>query len=125
MTDQSSAVAVGMRSKTDADVLRGRRDDVEVAQVPLGVVQLEVQAQVAREVVFRDHVDVIDRLERVEGGERRAGLVGEALVALRARVAVAVVELVAADVGAERRLEVGERVDPGVGDLVDRRGRAC
>ena len=64
MTDQSSAVAVGMRSNTDRMLLRRRGDDVEVAQVPLGVVQLELELEFAGEVELRDGVDVVDRRRR-------------------------------------------------------------
>ncbi len=42
-----------------ADVLRRRRDDIQVAQVPLGVVQLEVELELSGEVELGDHVDVV------------------------------------------------------------------
>ena len=92
--------------------------------MPLRLVELEVEPSSRVEVLLRHLVDDIDRGCRLERGERRAPGVGEAVLALRREVRVAVVVLAPADVGRERRIELGERVDPCLGDLVDRRGSA-
>ena len=107
------------------ELLRRGGDHVEVAQLPLRVAQLELEFELAREVELRDDVDVVGRSGRGQRRERLARLFDEALVAGRALVAEAVVELEPADVGREARLEFGEGVDPRVGDRVDLRGGAC
>ena len=92
--------------------------------MPLRIVELDLELELAAQVFLRDRVDGIDRGGCLELAERRARSRRRAVHALGRVVAVPVVVLGASDVGRERGELFGERVDPRVSDRVDRRGSA-
>ena len=114
----------GHQVEGGADVLSGGGDDVQIAQVPLRVVQFEVEAELGAEVGLGDLVDRVDGLQRRELVERGPRRRGDLLMTFRAQIAEPVVDLGAADVGAESRRQDGDRVDPFIGDPVDGGGGA-
>jgi hypothetical protein len=105
-----------------ADALRGRGDDVEVAQVVAGVGRRDLEFQLRRDVGLRDFVDLVDRLLGGEGGDHLLRL-GHQLVVPRGRI-VADLADTALDPHPDRGvgIEVDHRGDPVFGDLVDGRG---
>ena len=92
--------------------------------MPLGVVELKVEFQLAGEVCFRDSVDVVNRLFGAKRGKGLAGFDGECVSAGGRVVAVACIVLRATDVGGESGDTLRERVDPRICDRVDGRGRS-
>ena len=58
----------GHQVEDRADVLGRRGDDVQVTQVPPGVVEFEIEFQLTREVSLGDAIDVVDRLGAAERG---------------------------------------------------------
>ena len=101
------------------DVLRGARDDVEVAEVEAGLVLLEFELELAAEVGDRDAVDVVDGGRGAKRRERRACRRDRTLMPVGRIVGETLVFGGTADVRADARIEFDERVDPPLCDAID------
>jgi hypothetical protein len=106
------------------DALGRRCDHVQVAQVQVRREALDLERQGGPQIGLGDAVDVVDDERRVEGGDDLRGFGDIAFVAGRGEVTEATITLGAADVGADRGVEVDEGVNPVFGDEVDGGSRA-
>ena len=112
-----------------ADLLGRGGDVVQLGQVPAGVVDFQLQAEPLAHRIEGDGVDVVGRLQPVQGRQRLARRGRKLLVAGGGEVLVLGLVAGQAKFGGEARVEPDQGVRVGVGDGVDRglraRGPGC